>query len=79
MAPGRAQHRHPHHAPEGLGDPPRERPELTSSAILGRAAELAAADRSFVMATVVAVRKPTSARPGASGIIHPDGTIEGWV
>jgi xanthine dehydrogenase accessory factor len=31
------------------------------------------------MATVVAVRKPTSARPGASGIIHPDGTIEGWV
>jgi xanthine dehydrogenase accessory factor len=28
---------------------------------------------------VVAVRRPTSARPGASGIIHPDGTIEGWV
>jgi len=25
------------------------------------------------------VRRPTSARPGASGIIHPDGTIEGWV
>jgi xanthine dehydrogenase accessory factor len=32
-----------------------------------------------VVATVVAVRKPTSARPGASGIVHPDGTIEGWV
>jgi xanthine dehydrogenase accessory factor len=31
------------------------------------------------MATVVAVRRPTSARPGASGIVHPDGTIEGWV
>jgi xanthine dehydrogenase accessory factor len=28
---------------------------------------------------VVAVRRPTSARPGASGIVHPDGTIEGWV
>lgn len=27
----------------------------------------------------MAVRKPTSARPGASGIVHPDGTIEGWV
>jgi xanthine dehydrogenase accessory factor len=27
----------------------------------------------------VAVRKPTSARPGASGIVHPDGSIEGWV
>ncbi len=32
-----------------------------------------------MLATVVAVRRPTSARPGASGIVHPDGTIEGWV
>jgi xanthine dehydrogenase accessory factor len=31
------------------------------------------------MATVVAVRRPTSARPGAHGIVHPDGSIEGWV
>ena len=44
-----------------------------------RAVELDGAGRSFVVATVVAVRKPTSARPGASGIVHPDGTIEGWV
>src|SRR3954469_5636919 len=28
---------------------------------------------------VVAVRRPTSARPGARGIVHADGTIEGWV
>ena len=27
----------------------------------------------------MAVRRPTSARPGAHGIIHPDGSIEGWV
>ena len=27
----------------------------------------------------MAVRRPTSARPGASGIVHPDGSIEGWV
>lgn len=32
-----------------------------------------------MVATVVAVRRPTSARPGAHGIVHPDGTIEGWV
>ncbi len=32
-----------------------------------------------MVATVVAVRRPTSARPGAHGIIHPDGSIEGWV
>lgn len=44
-----------------------------------RAAELEAAGRTFAVATVVAVRRPTSARPGASGIVHPDGTIEGWV
>lgn len=31
------------------------------------------------MATVVAVQRPTSARPGAHGIVHPDGAIEGWV
>jgi xanthine dehydrogenase accessory factor len=47
--------------------------------IFSRAAELEAAGRPFVVATVVAVARPTSARPGASGIVHPDGTIEGWV
>ena len=31
------------------------------------------------MATVVAIARPTSARPGARGLIHPDGSIEGWV
>src|SRR2546423_5718233 len=44
-----------------------------------RAVELEATGKSFAVATVVAVHRPTAARPGASGIIHPDGTIEGWV
>jgi xanthine dehydrogenase accessory factor len=61
-----------------VGDPAREGRELTSSTF-SRAAELEAAGKPFAVATVVAVRKPTSARPGASGIVHPDGTIEGWV
>jgi xanthine dehydrogenase accessory factor len=52
---------------------------MTSISTFARAAELVTAGRSFAVATVVAVRKPTSARPGASGIVHPDGTIEGWV
>jgi xanthine dehydrogenase accessory factor len=47
--------------------------------VFARAAELEAAGQSFVVATVVAVRRPTSARPGASGLVHPDGSIEGWV
>ncbi|MFI5261823.1 MAG: XdhC family protein [Candidatus Limnocylindrales bacterium] len=37
------------------------------------------AGRPFAMATVVAIERPTSARPGARGLVHPDGTIEGWV
>jgi xanthine dehydrogenase accessory factor len=52
---------------------------VTSGRIFARAAELEAARRTFALATVVAVQRPTSARPGAAGIIHPDGTIEGWV
>src|SRR6187200_2771951 len=52
---------------------------MTSRLIFARAAELEAAGRPFAVATVVAVKRPTSARPGASGIVHPDGTIEGWV
>ncbi|HEX5013582.1 MAG TPA: XdhC family protein [Candidatus Limnocylindrales bacterium] len=47
--------------------------------LFDRAAELSAAGRSYAFATVVAVARPTSARPGAHGIIHPDGSIEGWV
>lgn len=50
-----------------------------TASIFRRAAELEAGGRPFVVATVVAVARPTSARPGASGIVHPDGTIEGWV
>jgi xanthine dehydrogenase accessory factor len=50
-----------------------------AASILARAADLAEAGRPFVLATVVAVARPTSAKPGARGIIHPDGTIEGWV
>ncbi len=52
---------------------------MTGRSVFVRAAELEAAGRPFVVATVVAVRRPTSARPGASGLVHPDGTIEGWV
>jgi xanthine dehydrogenase accessory factor len=52
---------------------------MTRHDLFGRAAELAAAGQPFAFATVVAVARPTSARPGAHGIVHPDGSIEGWV
>jgi xanthine dehydrogenase accessory factor len=44
-----------------------------------RQAELETSGAVFATATVVAVHRPTSAKPGSRGIIHPDGTIEGWV
>jgi xanthine dehydrogenase accessory factor len=52
---------------------------MTGRSIFARAAELEAAGQSFAIATVVAVRRPTSARPGSAGLVQPDGTIEGWV
>jgi xanthine dehydrogenase accessory factor len=52
---------------------------MTRRSIFARAAELEDAGQSFAVATVVAVRRPTSARPGSAGLVHPDGSIEGWV
>jgi xanthine dehydrogenase accessory factor len=52
---------------------------MAGRSLFPRVAELEAGGGTFAVATVVAVQRPTSARPGAMGIIHPDGTIEGWV
>jgi xanthine dehydrogenase accessory factor len=52
---------------------------VSGESIHGRVVELEAAGRPFALATVVAVQRPTSAKPGSSGIVHADGTIEGWV
>lgn len=52
---------------------------MPGRSLFRRVAELEASGGTFAVATVVAVQRPTSARPGASGIVHPDGTIEGWV
>jgi xanthine dehydrogenase accessory factor len=68
-----------------LEDPPGQRgdgltgPQPGARSLFARAAELSQAGRPFAFATVVAVARPTSARPGAHGIVHPDGSIEGWV
>ena len=47
--------------------------------VTGRAAALAAARTPFVLATVVRAERPTSAHPGDSAVVLPDGTIEGFV
>jgi xanthine dehydrogenase accessory factor len=54
-------------------------PSASPAAILARAAELGTLGRPFALATVVGAHRPTSAKPGARGIVHPDGTVEGWV
>jgi xanthine dehydrogenase accessory factor len=43
------------------------------------AGRLAEAGRPFVLATVVSVRRPASARRGDRAIVTPDGRLTGWV
>ncbi len=62
-----------------MEDPQREGGHVVGGSLFARVGVLEAEGRSFTLATVVAVQRPTSARPGAHGIVHPDGTIEGWV
>jgi xanthine dehydrogenase accessory factor len=52
---------------------------VTRADITGRAAALAAARTPCVLATVVRAERPTSAHPGDSALVLPDGTIEGFV
>lgn len=53
--------------------------ETLSEDIFARAAALRQEGRPFVLATVVWSHSPTSARPGAKGIVTPDGALFGWV
>jgi xanthine dehydrogenase accessory factor len=52
---------------------------MMAAAMRRRADDLRAARTPFVMATVVNAQKPTSVRPGDTGLILGDGGIEGFV
>lgn len=52
---------------------------MTKTSLLARAEQLRSARRPFVFATVVRAESPTSAKPGDCALVHPDGTIEGFV
>ena len=52
---------------------------MASTEILERVSRLRAARTPFVLATVVRAERPTSAKPGDSALVLPDGTIEGFV
>jgi xanthine dehydrogenase accessory factor len=47
--------------------------------LLAQADSLRAHRRPFVLATVVRVQRPTSAKPGDCALVLPDGTVEGFV
>ena len=47
--------------------------------LLEQATVLKEDGKPFVLATVVAFKPPTSARPGAKAIVQPDGSFQGWV
>ena len=52
---------------------------MIGDALTRRARELAAARSPFVLATVVRVQRPASVEPGNVGLVHADGTIEGFI
>jgi xanthine dehydrogenase accessory factor len=52
---------------------------IAPAELLARAARLAAAGEPFVLATVVGVVRPASARRGDRAIVTGDGELEGWV
>jgi len=52
---------------------------LRGPAVLVEAGRLAAEGRPFVLATVVAVRRPASARRGDLAVVTPDARLVGWV
>lgn len=52
---------------------------MVNRELLELASRLHAAHRSFVTATVVWSRSPTSGKSGATAIIEPDGTMHGWI
>lgn len=47
--------------------------------LLEEAVKLRAKGEPFVLATVVAYRRPQSAKPGSKAIIRQDGSVTGWV
>ena len=52
---------------------------MTSGDVLIEAGRLAAAGERFALATVVAVRRPASARRGDRALVREDGSLVGWV
>ncbi|HEY5578823.1 MAG TPA: XdhC family protein [Acidimicrobiia bacterium] len=47
--------------------------------MLGLAAALQAGGVPFVLATVVWSHGPTSGKQASKALVHPDGTVEGWL
>ena len=52
---------------------------MPDATVLARAEQLRSTRTPFVLATVVRVERPSSARPGDQAIVLPDGTMEGFV
>jgi xanthine dehydrogenase accessory factor len=52
---------------------------VISGELRERAEELAARRSPFVIATVVRVQRPASVAPASAGLVHADGTIEGFI
>jgi xanthine dehydrogenase accessory factor len=52
---------------------------MSSPDVLSRAVELRAAGSAFVLATVTWCTGPSSGKGGYKAIVHPDGSVDGWL
>src|SRR5207244_1703518 len=77
-ARGRARPRHAGDARVGLGGAEQGGSGGMTN-VLVEAGRLAEAGEPFVLATVVAVERPSSARVGDRALVTADGCLEGWV
>jgi len=64
--------------PAADAGPPGER-SIVADNVLALAHELSDRSEPFALATVVRCERPTSAKPGAKGLIRQDGSLTGWV
>ena len=79
-ARGRAQHRHAGDVRQGLGGAERGGAGRVNRAdVLVQAGRLAAEGEPFVLATVVDVERPASARRGDRALVTADGALVGWI
>ena len=78
LARRRAEHRHAIEPGQGMAGAGRGGPRGVSDVLI-EAGRLSEAGEQYVLATVVSVRRPASAKRGDRAVVRSDGRLVGWV